>query len=361
MGITENAYTWFKSYLSGRSQCVDIANNISDYIELAISVIQGSTLGPLLFLCYINDFWSATSLFSVLFADDTSCLAKGKNLKELILYVNVELRKIANWFRSNKMALNVSKTRFIIFRTHGKPINPEDCNVVYNSTELNHPDDPNLIFPIQRVHNNGNETSFKLLGVHFDEFLSFDKHIANLCQKISKSLYCINRIKNFIDLESLKKLYFAMVHSHIAYCINIYGCASNSNLEKIFIKQKQAIRTICKANYREHTSPLFKKLKILPLEKLIYYYKLKFMHNYVHNRLPLSFNELWITNRIRNPNRELRDANDLYIPPHRIEIVKRMPICSFPTAWNSAIQEKEDPAHHRFLRALKENLLATLV
>ena len=135
MGIMENAYTWFKSYLSGRSQCVDIANNFSDYIELAISVIQGSTLGPLLFLCYINDFWSATSLFSVLFADDTSCLAKGNDLKELILYVNVELRKIANWFRSNKMVLNVSKTRFIIFRSHGKPINPEDCNVVYNSTD----------------------------------------------------------------------------------------------------------------------------------------------------------------------------------------------------------------------------------
>ena len=73
MGITGNSFKWFESYLSGRSQSVDISGNLSEFIDLDISVIQGSTLGPLLFLCYITDFFSATSLFSVLFADDTSC------------------------------------------------------------------------------------------------------------------------------------------------------------------------------------------------------------------------------------------------------------------------------------------------
>ncbi|MFN9908599.1 MAG: reverse transcriptase domain-containing protein, partial [bacterium] len=77
MGITGIAHDWFTSYLEGRSQCVDIGGNLSSFIELAISVIQGSTLGPLLFLCYINDLWAASSLFSVLFADDTVSLAKG--------------------------------------------------------------------------------------------------------------------------------------------------------------------------------------------------------------------------------------------------------------------------------------------
>ena len=136
MGIVGDAHAWFTSYLSGRSQCVDISHNFSDFIELAISVIQGSTLGPLLFLCYINDFWSCTRLFSVLFADDTTCLAKGPSLKELTTHVNSELRKIANWFRSNKMAVNTGKTKFMIFRTHGKQVNPDDCGVVYNSTEI---------------------------------------------------------------------------------------------------------------------------------------------------------------------------------------------------------------------------------
>jgi hypothetical protein len=221
MGICGTTYDWFASYLSGRSQCVDISGSLSDFIELEISVIQGSTLGPLLFLCYINDFWTATSLFSILFADDTTCLAKGKVLSEITVYVNQELQKIANWFRSNKMAVNTSKTKFIVFRTHGKSINPDDCKIMYNSTELGLPDDPLYIMSIDRISNESNEKSFKLLGVLFDEYLSFEPHVKYLCSQVSKSLYCINRVKNFIDLNSLKKLYFAMIHTKLAYSLNV--------------------------------------------------------------------------------------------------------------------------------------------
>ena len=64
--------------------------------------------------------FSATNLATFLFADDTSCLAEHHDVNELISYVNVELRKLANWFRSNKMSVNVSKTKYIIFRTKGK-------------------------------------------------------------------------------------------------------------------------------------------------------------------------------------------------------------------------------------------------
>jgi hypothetical protein len=91
MGVTDTALNWFKNYLSGRAQQVDINGVLSDSLNLDISVIQGSILGPILFLCYINDFWLATSLFTVLFADDTTGLGKGKNLKDLTAYVNLEL------------------------------------------------------------------------------------------------------------------------------------------------------------------------------------------------------------------------------------------------------------------------------
>jgi hypothetical protein len=83
MGIRGTALSWFKNYLAGRSQYVDINGTKSDALNLEISVIQGSILGPILFLCYINHFYSATTLFSVLFADDTICLGNGKNLNEL--------------------------------------------------------------------------------------------------------------------------------------------------------------------------------------------------------------------------------------------------------------------------------------
>ncbi len=128
MGINGIAYDWFSSYLQGCSQCVDINGHFSDFIDLDISVIQGSTLGPILFLCYINDFWKCTNMFSVLFADDTTGLAKGANLQSVISFVNLELQKIANWFRSNKMQLNASKTKYIIFRTKNKQIDPQACS-----------------------------------------------------------------------------------------------------------------------------------------------------------------------------------------------------------------------------------------
>ena len=89
MGIQNVALKWFKSYLSDRTQQVDINGCLSSSLSIDISVIQGSTLGPILFLCYVNDFWTCTNLFTILFADDTTALAKGQNLDDLISFVNV--------------------------------------------------------------------------------------------------------------------------------------------------------------------------------------------------------------------------------------------------------------------------------
>jgi hypothetical protein len=357
MGVRGIALEWFKNYLSGRSQYVDLNGVKSDALSIDISVIQGSILGPILFLCYINDFYSATTLFSVLFADDTIGLGKGKKLDELTAYVNFELKKIANWFRSNKMAVNTSKTKFIVFRTRGKRIDPRECNLLFNTNEIGKPEDPSLIYEIKRIHNEGDEKNYKALGILLDEYLSFDDHISSLCAKISKSLYCINRIKNFVTKSALKMLYDAMIHSHIVYCINIYGCANLTSLQKLKIKQKEAIRIIANVGYREHTNPLFKNLKILPIDKLIKLFNLKFMHNFAHGRLPLSFADMWTTNRARNPNLELRNAEDLYVPAHKFASLKRLPYFLFPKIWNEANILKRNPSKCAFTRNMKIALL----
>jgi len=361
MGIRGTAYNWFKNYLAGRSQFVDINGNRSDALNINISVIQGSILGPILFLCYINDFYRATTLFTALFADDTTGLGKGKNLNELTAYVNVELQKIANWLRSNKMAINTKKTKFIVFRTRGKRIDPDDCLLVYNDNEIGIVEDPNLIYPITRVFNDGAERHFKLLGVLFDEFLSFDDHIDSLCTKISKSLFCLNRIKNFVTNPALKSLYYAMVHSHISYCINIYGCATPTALNKLVIKQKEAIRIVCRSGYRDHTNPLFKQSGILPLNDLIQYSALKFMHKFKHNKLPFSFNETWITNRARNIEIALRNTENLYVPAHKLATLKRFPLFSFPKIWNQDTNDKLNPSLKIYLKNLKSAYLNALI
>ncbi len=218
-----------------------------------------------------------------------------------------------------------------------------------------------MIFPISRIHNDGEEKWFKLLGILFDEYLWFDAHIDHLCTKISKSLFCLNRVKNFVTNSALKSLYFAMVHSHITYCINIYGCANATTLNKLVVKQKEAIRVVCHAKYRDHTNPLFKKLGILPLNDLIKYSALKFMHKFKHNRLPFSFNEIWITNRARNPDIILRNADDLHIPDHNLASIKRLPLFSFPRIWNEDNNiNKLIPSPNIYLRSVKSALLNAL-
>jgi hypothetical protein len=109
-----------------------------------------------------------------------------------------------------------------------------------------------------------------------------------------------------------------MIHSHLVYCINIYCCATDTCLNKLRIKQKEAIRIICNAGYRDHTAPLFAQLKLLPLSQLIKYSSLKFMHSFSHDLLPLSFRQMWVSNRGRNPDRILRNADHLFIPQHTV-------------------------------------------
>ena len=362
MGINGVTHKWFENYLKGRTQKVEINGQLSSEQELDISVIQGSTLGPILFLCYINDFYYATTLFSVLFADDTTCLSKGKKLNELLAYVTDELQKIAVWFRSNKMAVNTAKTKFIVFRTHGKKINSNECVLTFNTTEPGQPVDPNLIYNIDRIHNEGQEKTFKLLGVLFDEYLSFQDHISSLCVKISKSLFCLNRIKNFVDQHSLKMLYYAMVHSHMSYCLNVYGSANTTHLQCLRVKQKEAIRVINNSEYRAHTAPLFKQSCILPLDQMIKFSNLLFMHRHANLNLPLSFHETWTLNRIHNPARLLRNANDLRIPQHNFASLKRLPLFAFPRAWNEEDDTRKSVQSFKtYKKQIKLALLASIV
>ena len=119
MGVTGNTLSWFKSYLCNRSKKVVISS--ADSTDVNISVLQGSILGPILFLVLINDLREvSTVLTSFLFADDTSGLAKGKDLPELIEKINQELKKWSQWFRSNKLKVNTLKTKYIIFHPKGK-------------------------------------------------------------------------------------------------------------------------------------------------------------------------------------------------------------------------------------------------
>jgi hypothetical protein len=365
LGVNGTALQWFRSYLTDRHQKVEVNNHLSSSLPINCGVFQGSILGPLLFLCYINDIHRATELATFLFADDTSCLAEHNNLQTLITYVNAELQKLATWFKANKMAVNVSNTNYIIFRTRGKKIDADLPDVVFNSNDLDSVSpDPSLIQKLERIHDNNDVPklrSFKLLGILLDEYLTFNNHIAHICSKLSRANFCLRRISNFVSTKTLRTLYFSMFHSHLLYCSTITSCGSQTALNKISTLQKKAIRIITKSKASTHTPPLFLNSHILPFEKLLTQGKLLFMHSIAFNYAPTSFANIWLKNETRDNEYQLRN-NDLFIlPPFRIELFKKLPIYSLPLAWNE-LPDSLRYQHNRttFKIALSDHLFDSL-
>jgi hypothetical protein len=145
IGIIGIELEWFSSYLKNRKQCVDINGSLSDSKDIKISILQGSILGPILFLCYINDLHTVTDLLMLMFADDTFCVKSDTDLKNLIHYINGEINKMAVWFRANKLAVNVNKTKYMIFRTSGKKIDNNIPDLIFDENEPNEPINQQLI------------------------------------------------------------------------------------------------------------------------------------------------------------------------------------------------------------------------
>jgi Reverse transcriptase (RNA-dependent DNA polymerase) len=335
-GVRGTALAWFASYLANRTQCVDINGTLSDFKHILMSVLQGSTLGPILFLCFINDIYNCTLLSMFLFADDTNALAKGNNLSNLIDFINVELQKVALWFKSNKLVINVSKTKYMIFRTRNRNVNLNGKDIFMNFNEPNTVERPELKIKLNRVHNEGDisNQTYKLLGVLFDEYLSFNQHIVHVQNKLSKALFLLNRSKNFLSSKALKLLYFATIHSHLSYCPIIMGMAPKTQLNKLTVMQKKAIRIVVGAGYHDHTANHFVNLRILPFDLIITQSKLKFMHSVKYSYCPKSFNDMFTPLNHENLAYELRYPNDFDVPRARIEIFKKMPCYSLPDEWN---------------------------
>jgi hypothetical protein len=361
-GITGISHDWFTSYLSGRSQVVDINGTYSNPQKVDMSVIQGSLLGPTLFLIYINDFPNCTSLDTFLFADDTSALKSGPHLPQLFTQLNAELYNIATWYRANKMSANASKTKYIIFHNKGKTVNTAGLEMIYNDNEPNDLDNANNIHVLERIHSKNPESSarsYKLLGVYLDENITFNYHYSILSSKLSRALFFIRRAKNLLPQKALLTLYYSLFHCHLLYCPNIIGCTSESNINKIAKLQRKAIRLITMSHSRAHTPPLFRNLNILPFPDILKLHRCLFMHAVEYNYILTSFANIWQKNANRALAHNLRNSNDFIIPMAHRESFKKFPLHSFPTTWNSLGLVKLQHNRTTFKIALTEELFAS--
>jgi hypothetical protein len=339
IGITNNELNWFVSYLSGRMQFVYLNGTESDKLEIRKGVPQGSILGPLLFLIYVNDLPECSALITLLFADDTTLLASGDNLQDLVTFVNSEFKKVVSYFRAHQMALHPSKTKYVIFNASEQILVNQNIDVFIDCNNDNE-NSATLKIPIERISIYSTIPAIKFLGVHLDPKLNFKYHLSQILKKISRALYIIQSTKNMLSEKSLKSLYYALVHSHLIYGIHIWSCTSASNLNGLEKIQKKAIRIVNKASYNSHTIPLFISSGILPLKSLSAYFKLLFMYDFNSNALPASFVNTWMSNRsVRNVDnfdnvRPLRNDTLLNVPFVRLEHFLKFPLSDYPRLWN---------------------------
>jgi len=275
-----------------------------------------------------------------MFADDTFSLEAGSDLNDLILAVNTEINKMAVWFRANKLAVNITKTKYIIFRMKGKKINDNIPDIIYNENEPNSPAEQSLITTLERYHDTHPDTTcraYKLLGILLDEHLTLDAHTNHIVNKLTRSLYCIKQAKHIIPPKGMKSLYFALIHSHLTYCTSIMSGTTAKNRTKILKIQKKAIRIMTDSTYNAHTNPLFKKHCILPYDLLIKQAQLTFMHAIEHKLAPTSFERTWTKINERDPMLNLRNANHYCLSLPRTETFKKSTFYALPAAWNALL------------------------
>ena len=248
MGIRNIALNWFESYLKNRKQYVSYNGTESTFLETTTGVPQGSVLGPLLFLIYINDLNKISKLFKVIcLADDStlivslcfsqlSCKHCNNNNSFTDNTLNQELEKIFNWFCINKLSINPDKTKFMLFKNKQRNMS----NITVPQLKLNG-------IVIERVK------QFLYSGIYLDEDLSWDPHTNHISNKISKNNGVLRRLKNIVPQEILKTIYFSLINSHLNYGILVWGF----NLERLEILQKKAIRIITHSHNLAHTRNLF--------------------------------------------------------------------------------------------------------
>jgi len=240
-GFRGKSKSWFSSYLSDRKQFVEFNGVLSDCITVYSGVPQGSVLGPLMFLIYINDINNCSSQLSFrLFADDTNVFAEHENLNNLEQLMNCELEKLSDWIKANKLSLNAKKSKFMVVTSNKKQGKIQNFTVRIDNNTLDH------------------VNAIKFLGVHIDNNLTWKDHINIICKKISKNIGAISKLRHYVDLDTLRVVYYSLVYPYLQYGALIWGNTYKSRLKPIDVLNNKAVRIMTFSDYRAHAPPLYK-------------------------------------------------------------------------------------------------------
>ena len=227
-GVRGVSNEWFSSYLTGRKQCTVFNGTNSDWLPISCGVPQGSILGPLLFLIYVNDLPCAVpQLSTIMFADDTNVFYSHPNIDTAIHNTNSHLIHLSDWFKANKLSLNTSKTKYMIFAPAAKTnfVGPLHDIILHNST-------------LTRVSN------CRFLGVLLDDSLTWKPHIYSVRTKMAKAIGILSSVRHLLTEPAALTIYHSLIHTHLSYCCGVWGTNYPTYPNSLNSLQRKALKLV---------------------------------------------------------------------------------------------------------------------
>ena len=216
--------------MGNRKQFVKINKCNSNVQGIKCGVPQGSIIGPLLFLIYVNDMVNSVKHGNVkMFADDTNIFYSGKDVNNMISIIENDMDLLNDWLKVNKLCVNVKKCNFMVIQGRNKK-KADDIKIKFCNKYL------------EEVN------SCKYLGVYIDNNLTWKCHITHVCTKIRPVIGILFKIRHLVPTKLLRSLYYALIHPHILYCIEAWGSTYKSYLEPLYILQKRSLESLLSRN-----------------------------------------------------------------------------------------------------------------
>ena len=334
MGISGVALKWIKSYLENRTQCTKYNGVKSNNIMVDLGVPQGSVLGPILFIMYINDIKIILKNSHVnLFADDTVIYCSGQNIDDVVNKLNTDLFKLQKWLNYKKLKLNISKTKSMLITLKNDTFN-DSIKVGEDIIE--------------------SVSCLKYLGVMIDSRLNFNEHLDTIIKKISSKFGVIYRIRKSLSFFAKITLYQALIEPHFIYCSSVLFMSNQNKLQELQVLQNKFMRLLLGCDYMTRSNQMAIKLGWLKVKNKINYNVNLFVHKIKCGYLPEYLKEFMIPgNSIHNYN--TRGNSDIRIQSSRLTLSYNSVFSKGLTMYNNLPNEiKNETSIHIFKRKLNE-------